>query len=224
MGNSILDSVVQGLQSSGIPAMPAYPGNLQPALSEACAAVCYKMVDWAAEKTQVLVTVLTPAVLGGTVCEAKAMEASRILRDMGAGCLQGECQYDSIGSLFSVEICATFDGMEEPVSWMDMPGFTLWLAGQRLDNVSSFMAWREVDEGAVDIESALWHFRLEELFLAEDAEQYNTEQSPFSIEVMRKGQTETYTECVWTSHKLEFSGANMRRIREGIAQSRSVTA
>lgn len=222
MGETILDSVVHAMHSAGIPAILAYPGNLQPALSEACVTVCYKQVDWAEEKTQVLVTVLTPAVMGGTVCEQKAMEVSRILQEKGARCLQEACKYDSIGSLFSVEICATFDGMEVPITWMDMPGFTVWLAGQRLDHAAAFTAWREVDESVTDIENALWHFKLEEVFLAEAAEQHIIEQSPFSIEVLRKGQTETYTECVWTSHKLEFSGANMRRIREGTAQGRSI--
>ena len=222
MGNSLLDSVVDTMHSMGIPAILAYPGNLQPALSEACVAVGYKQVDWAAEKTQVLVTVLTPAALGGTACEEMATRVSKILRDMGAGCLQGACQYDSIGSLFSVEIYATFDGMEIPVSWMQMPGFMLRLAGSRLDNVASFTAWRQVDETVVNIESAPWHFKLEELYLAEDAEQHTIEQAPFSIEIQRMGYTETFSGCVWTSRRREFAGATMRRISEGTAESRSM--
>lgn len=222
MGTSLLDYVVETMHSMGIPAILAYPGNLQPALGEACVTVGYKQVDWVAEKTQVLVTVLTPAVMGGTVCEDTATRVSRILRDMGAGCLQGACQYDSIGSLFSVEICATFDGMELPGSWMKLPGFVLKLEGVRLDNVASFTAWRQVDEQTVDIESAPWHFKLEELFLAEDAEPITETQAPFSIEIMRLGQTETFDGCVWTSQRREVAGATMRRIREGTAQSRSI--
>ena len=222
MGNSLLDFVVDTMHSMGIPAILAYPGNLQPALSEACVTVGYQQVDWAEEKTQVLVTALTPADLGGAACEEFATQVSKILRDMDAECVQGACKYDSIGSLFSVEICATFDGMETPLTWMDRPGFTLWLSGKRLDHVASFTAWREVDEVAVDMKSATWHFALEERFLAEDVEQISGEQDSFSIEIMRKGKRETFDGCVWTSQKREVSGALLRQIREGTAQSRTM--
>ena len=60
MSKTILDSVVQALQDGGIPAQLAYPGRKLPALTECCAAVCFKQVDRNAEKAEVLVMVLAP--------------------------------------------------------------------------------------------------------------------------------------------------------------------
>lgn len=223
MGKTILDSVVEALQSGGIPALLAYPGGKLPALSEACAAVCFKQVDRDAEKADVLVTVLAPAALGGTACEKTALAAGKILQDMGAGCVQGACVFDSRGSLFSVEVCATFAGTALPESWTEPLGFTVALGGKKLESVTGFTVWRNVDETATVFTNATWYFRLEENFLPGAAEE-NSPEEPFSIVLARPGQTETYSGCTWTSQKRETVVSGTRQIREGIVGSRSITA
>ena len=201
--------------------MPAFPGSRMPALTEACAAVRYKQVDWTQQKTQVLVTVLTPAVLGGALCEQTALTAGKIVQEMGAGCLQGGCTFDSIGNLFSVEICATFDGTKIPGSWQELPGIMVHVDGHRLDNVSSFSAWRQVDEQGTALANALWRFRIEELFPTEAAGIWEPEVLS-TVAVQRMGLREVYSDCTWISQRLEHTGAKLVRIREGIAAGKTV--
>ena len=223
MSKTILDSVVQALQDGGIPAQLAYPGRKLPALTECCAAVCFKQVDRNAEKAEVLVTVLAPAVLGGAACEKTALAAGKILQDMGAECVQEACVYDSRASLFSVEVSATFAGTALPDSWSEPLGFAVTLAGKVLGSVTAFTAWRSVDETATVFTNTTWYFRLEELFLPGIAEESSPEE-PFTVVLKRPGQTETYTGCTWTSQKRETLVSGTKQIREGIVGSRSVSA
>lgn len=98
--------VMDALKAGGIPAIRAYPGSKLTELTAACAAVGYHQVD--AEKVEVLVTVLTPAALGGGACEDTALAAGEILLTLGASRVQGPCEYDERWDLFFVEVRAAF--------------------------------------------------------------------------------------------------------------------
>lgn len=223
MAKPILERVIEALQNGGIPAILAYPGSTMPHFQEVCAAVCFRRVDWDAEKTQVLVTVLAPAAFDGGSCERTALAAGKILQDMGAGCIQGPCSFDSRSNLFSVELFAEFMGTAMPDDWQESPDFSVLLGGRRLGCVRAFTAWRNVGELVPALSDAAWYFELEELFTPGAVEESGPEE-PFVIVLTRPGQTENYTGCTWISQKRQTDADGTRQLRRGIATGRSVSA
>lgn len=98
--------VMEALIAGGIPAIRAYPGSKLTQQTSACAAVGYHQVD--GETVEVLVTVLSPAALGGGACEDTALKAGDILLSLGASRVQGPCRYDDRCDLFVVEVRGAF--------------------------------------------------------------------------------------------------------------------
>jgi hypothetical protein len=48
-------------------------------------------------------------------------------------------------------------------------------------------------------------------------------QEPFLMAVTQGGRTENYAACTLTSRRVEVTASGLRRIREGVAQSRTLT-
>lgn len=236
MGKSIVNLVIDALVAEGIRAQRAMPGGRMPELQSAAAAVQLAEVNQADATATVLVTAMVPAKLGGESCETLALEISAVLGDMGGVCLQGKIDQLDGTMLLAVPVSVEFEGYETEDGWQELPEpvpepepevltFQVSLNGTVLANAVGFSAWRqeEQEDGVVTgIANAAWHFALEEL-LPLDAKEETSPQEPFTITVSRSGRTETYAGCTITSHKRVITSKGQSQIREGVAESLTVS-
>ena len=206
----ILEEVIAALTENGISACRAYPGGNAPAPDGVVAAVGIHRAD--ERQTQVLVTVLAPASMGGAVCENTAAAAGNILRNSGAEWEQFDCKFDTRSQMFSAVGYATFSAVEK---------VAVTLAGTALTHVDSVTIWRETDKEVTALENATWHFRLEEVFPA-GAREVNPAE-PFSLVLSRQGYREACTGCVLTVQKRQADSNGVRYIREGTIQTHSIS-
>ncbi len=207
---SVVTQVITALTSNGIPASRAYPSSKMPALTQASAAVGIYRADESG--TQVLVTVVASASMGGAVCEDTAITVGNVLRDLGAKWEQRGCGFDRGSQQFFVEGYATFSTAKK---------VTVTLAGTVLSHVNSVTIWRETDKEVTALENAIWRFRLEEVFPTDTVE-VNPAES-FTMVVSRGSQRETCSGCVLTAQRREAGDYGVRYIREGKMQSYAIS-
>lgn len=217
MGLSIIQQVINCLTSDGIPAIRGYPARKAPALPDVQAAVSLKGTERNAGTVEVLVSVCGPTAFGGGVCEDIAQQACRALKNMGAQCSQGPCRQLERMDIFCVDVIAEFFGCETEDGWMN---FAISLGDTVLGGVRAFKAWQSgTDEGG--LKDAVWRFRIEEDLLP-DASEGTAVTEPFTMVVSRGPYAESYTDCTLTDHECELTAGRLRRIRQGIAKSRSL--
>lgn len=218
-----LSAALDALKAGGFRADYAYPGQRVPAITDVVAAVSLKTADLSEDTTVVLVNVLCPADMGGAACEAAALEAGSILQEIGGKCTVFACEFDGRTGLFSARVEAVFAPEPEPEPEPDpepepetqaIISCTLGLA--KLWHTVSFTTEREVTSLIPAISDAAWHFRLEEFFPADTAEEAWPEE-PFHV-INGK---EILLDCTWTSHRRIREPGGIRQIREGVAGSRS---
>lgn len=221
MAIQIVQTVIDALNEAGIPAQQAYPGSAMARISEAHAAVNLEKLEYTARSATVLVTVMAPADLGGSVCEEQAVEAGGILEGLGGICTQEECKFNGYADAYYVRVLGTFYGADVISGWNTVSDFKVTVGTQEAENVVAFKAEQAVDEvTGTPLSTSVWTFRLEEKFgRGEGPLPSPTE--PFSITVVRSGSTEIYNECTWISVQLENTDTGLRQIRTGVAASRS---
>ena len=216
---TILDLVNQALRTAEIRSDEAYPGRRIPALTGPVAAVKLGKVDRSVRTTAVLVTVMSPAKSGGSLCESTALRAISVLQDMGGTCIKDICRFDEMADVFYIEIEANFLGTALENSWSAGPGYSVKVGTQTLAQVVSFSAERSVNEDVPNIADAKWHFVVEEL-LPPGATEPPSPVEPFAVTVIREGGEETFNQCTWTSVRREETIRGVTQIRKGIAGSR----
>ncbi len=217
----IINTVVDTLNEKGISAVLAYPGSPMTHITQVQAAVSLEKLEYTARRATVLVTVMVPVDLGGTVCEDTAIQVGEILETLGGVCVQEDCRFNSYADAFYVRVLGTFTGTAVLEEWSTTSGFTVTLAGSVLRQAVAFKAEQAVDEATgTPLSTAVWTFRLEEKFSWGE----NPLPSPtgtFSMSVARSGSTEIYNECTWISVELEDTATGLRQVRQGVAKSRS---
>lgn len=230
MGRSVVNLVIDALQSAGIRAQRAMPSGVMPQLQSAAVAVQLAQVDQAAATVTVLVTVLVPIKLGGGSCEDLAVQVSSVLAGMGAVCRQEKLVQPDKIALLAVPVYAKFAGYETAEGWQPREPdpepltFSVSLRGVPCANVVRFSAWRqgakpeEIDTGLAD---ACWYFSLEEL-VPLDAAEVLALTDPFTITVSRPGRTEAYVGCRFFSQRRVITDKGLSQIREGVAESLNV--
>ena len=219
MGASIIEQVIDTLTDAGIRAERGFPGKRMPALEAPGVAVSLAKQDQASGTATVQAAVLCPASLGGEECETLAVQVYRTIQSMGADCAQGSCGRIGQTDLLCVYVSAVFYGQEGPDGWSKI---TVELAGVDMPRAVTLAAWQSVDATVTTLSSTAWSWRLEEMFLPDDTEQAEP-QEPFLMTVVRGSRKESYTACTLTSRRVEVTSSGLRRIREGVAQSRTVT-
>lgn len=219
MGKSIVTQVIDALTAAGIRAERGFPGQKMPALTAPGAAVSLEALDQDAGTVTVQTAVLCPAVLGGGVCEDTAVLVCRVLGALGARCVQGSCRHVSLTELLQVDVSAVFRGQEGEDGFSRL---SVTAGGTTLPWAEEFRSWRSGDDTTA-LTSAVWKFRLEER-LPPDAAEGSAPAEPFTLVVTRDGGTETYSGCALTFCRQETTAAGLYRIRQGTAQSRTVTA
>lgn len=219
MAESIVATVIRGLTAAGIRAGAAWPGQTMPHLTAPAAAVSLFQVNQQERVTEVLVTVLCPAALGGEACEAEGLRITEVLSTLGASCVQEGCQYDSRTELFTAPVYAAFTGSTLDAAWTPGGDLAVSLGSAALTSVIGFTAQQETeDPTAAPVSSCSWTFKIEEFFSPGYAEQ-NVPEEPFSITVSRTGRVETFKNCRLKNIKREDTPTGLRQIREGTAES-----
>lgn len=215
---TIVGNVIDALRSAGIRSDEAYPGGRIPALTGAVAAVQLGKVDRSVRTTQVIVTVMSPAAAGGSICEMTALRAMDTLQDIGGTCVKNVCRFDEVANVFYIEILADFFGSAGESSWSAGPGYAVTIGQQPMVHVVSFAAERSTDEEVTAIANAKWRFTLEELLPPGTSEPPDPTE-PFTLKVSRPGGDETFEGCRWTSVKREETIRGISQIRKGTADS-----
>ena len=135
---TILNMVTEKLRDAGIRSDEAYPGSRIPALTGPVAAVKLGKVDRSVRTTTVLVTVMSPAKSGGSICETTALGAVEALQEMGGTCIKDICRFDEMA-----DVCERYE-VES------IPCFIL------IDGKGEIVArWQHFDEGIFEMFESL---------------------------------------------------------------------
>lgn len=221
MGSTIVSSVIETLRNADLRTDEAYPGVRIPDLQSPAVAVRLGKIDRAVRMTTVLVTVLSPAGGGGSICETTALRAVEALQAMGGTCQKDVCKFDDMADVFYIEIQVEFFGTAKEDDWSAGPGYLIHINNQRMDDVVRFVASRAVDDEAAAIKDAKWSFTLEELLPPGTSEPTDPVE-PFTLLITRSNGDEMFTQCTWTSVKREDTIRGVSQIREGLAGARTV--
>ena len=215
---TIVDNVIDALRSAAIRADEAYPGGRIPALTGPVAAVQLGKVDRSVRTTQVIVTVMSPAASGGSVCEDTALGAMEAMQGIGGTCIKNVCKFDEVANVFYIEILTDFFGTAGKSSWSPGPGYAVTIGKQPMDHVVSFAAEKSTDEDVTAVANAKWNLTLEELLPPGTSEPPDPSE-PFTLKVSRPGGDETFEGCRWTSVKREETILGISQVRKGTADS-----
>lgn len=209
------------LNKGGIPAEGAFPGGRMPMLTEPSAAVQLGTVGTGSRTASVLVTVMSPASMGGGTCDLGAMQVVEILRGLGGACKKGLCRFDERADCFCTEVQAEFHGLAGWRSWTPGRGFRLTLDGAELPHAVSFGILRSVGSEGLPLGVTAWEFTLEECF-PPGAETAAEVTEPFTLVLTRGLERETYTDCTWLSIRRTEEPDGMHQIRTGSIGARAV--
>lgn len=227
MGISILELVLRRLRQANFTADVAYPGQKFPKVADTVAAVHIERVDRSAMTVTVEVSIICPAIMGGTACEMEALRATEVLRLAGAVCVQNGCSYDGISQVYVVPVLATFTGVAETDSYTQGPGFHVYVNGELLldivaasvEEITGAQAEYTMGSGRAGSASASgsgWNIRVEELIPAGYEESADPE-GEFTLKIATALKTEIYSPCRWTNIQRAFTKEGLRRIRTGFA-------
>ncbi len=217
----IITRVIDGLNQAGLPAQAAFPGGPMSAVTEARAAVSLEKLEHTARSATVLVTVLSPAAIGGSACETAALTAGQVMEGLGGICQQEACRFQGYADAYYVRVLGTFHAGQVSNDWASTSGFSVKIGDVALPNAVAFKAQQAVDDvTGTPLSTAVWSFRIQE--------EYGRGQVPpplpdgtFTITVTRSGGREVYRDCVWTSGALEDTPTGLRWVRTGVAASRA---
>lgn len=224
MGRPDLKKVIDGLQEQGYRTDRAFPGERMPHIQKPAVAVALQKEE---ETSQTLaVTVLYPENMGGSACEDDAQLVAGFLRSMGYACVQEHCQYDGKSDRFYVRILATWSdelaGLPYSVSiegtlMQHTTGFT---AEQKTETLA-IGAMGQAEPAGFVAAAQPWTVKLEEL-IPRDAVEPEDPGEPFAMIVRRGAIGEYYQGCRWISNHREDTWEGLRRVRTGVALTRSI--
>ena len=232
MGNGILDRVLAKLREAGFRTGYGFPGQARAMADRAVAAVHLEKVDNTASVVTVEVSIISPAVLGGTYCETEALRALAALQADGAKCIQSGCRFEGMAETYTVQILAEYPGTMEDDVFVPRPEFRVYLNGNKLSFVESFEAEEIRDEQAQYVMGQtepvgichgvwVWNLRLEEMIPAGEPEDPEAG-DPLTIRLAGNVLTEEYNGCCWTSVQRIMTREGLRKIRKGFALERKV--
>ena len=230
MGALILTKVQDELEIAGFDVNVAYPGQKYPQIRNTVAAVHMEKMDGTSREMTVEVDIISPANLGGSMCEHEAFRATEALTAVGARCIQNGCVYQAATNTFRVTIRATFSGNTQSEDGTIGLGFQVYINNVLQPYATGFVSNKETDNKVIytigmalpedSTAGQLLHtFQLEELIpIGETAAEDHT--GTFTIRVETANTTERFFACRWNSIRQEYTKEGMKRIRKGIARIR----
>lgn len=202
----MLSWVVDCLNEARLSAQRGYPVGQQRIITEPVCAVSLQSADIRSKEYRVLVQVLSPAELGGPLCEETALEVGEVLKDMGGKSTVGAIRFDGRAGVFCVDVLGDF--LEERPR--------VFQNETELTHVVAFNSWRGLDEEVTDWKDAKWHFRLEEYYPIGENEE-STPQGTFTLAHYCESGSETYINCTWTYQRRIWDASGVRQILLGQA-------
>lgn len=118
MGRTIVEMVVDALNTWGIRADRAYPGMWMPEIGTVVAAVQLAELDQGQKRAEVLISVLVPAGRGAASAEDSGLAVCQWMKQLGGVCRQKKAEFLSAPDLFCVEVYAAFSGQETASGWV----------------------------------------------------------------------------------------------------------
>lgn len=218
----IIENVLTALEEAGLNAGKAYRGDQMPHVTDAYAAVSLEKLEHTARKATVLVTVLVPMEMGGSLCQEKALLAGQTMEALGGVCVQEECRFHGYAQAYYIRVLGTFYAGAVMEDWANTSDFTVVLGTQTISNAVAFQAEQVVDEATgTPLSTAVWSFRLEEEYGRGEAPKPEP-MEPFTMKIKRSTGTETFSECSWISIQLVNTATGLRQVRKGVAKSRNI--
>ena len=183
------------------------PGEKICEISEAVAAVSLKQADMRKKTMTVLVTVFSPANLGGAACEEVALQTGQVLNNLGGKCSVGSCGFDGKLGLFFEEVTGEY-ATEIPKVTID---------GREMTHVLAFTSWRNIDDLVTSWSDTKWNFRLEEYYpMGEDEDADPV--GKFTLVHTSHNGTETFSRATWTYRRRVWDASGVTQIRLGVAE------
>lgn len=218
MGRTIVEMVVDALNTWGIRADRACPGTWMPEIGTVAAAVQLMQLDQKKKTAQVLISVLVPADRGAAGAEDSALAVCQWMNTLGGVCQQKKAVYLPGPDWFCAEVYAEFAGRETANGWMaeTQETFCVEINSAVIPDAVSFKANRETDDEIIAIENSVWHFCLEE-HMEVGATEVSVPVADFTIQVRRGNRTEIFRGCTLTGQSREMTPDGLRQIREGTA-------
>ena len=224
MAALIVTTVIDTLTKAGFSAVPAYPGETMPNITQPQVAVNLQKLDYTAQSATVLATVMVPVGAGGEVCEDAAIRAGTELEKLGGTVTMEECRFNAYADAYYIRVLGTFYGAAVLTGWSAASEFTVELENTVLERAVSFRAEQAVDQvTGTPLNTAVWTFRLEEKFRWGEGPIPGPTEN-FTVTVSRNSGMEIYSDCSWISVQLEDTTTGLRQIRTGVAKSRAFMA
>ena len=218
----VIQNLTMLLSGAGYRTGDASPGRVMPEITEPVIALSLEHLDTEKRMATVRVTIISPLALGARACEDEALKVCNLLRNAGVACELQPYNIDTKTEMILLSVMATVYGNLLSNNWQLGEGCSVRLDADTLERVVSFTAWREVKEDAGEIQNMPWNFRVEEEMDTIQEEVEPTE--PFIITVSHGDAQEVYSGCTLKLHKRVLTDGGLVQIREGTAQSRTVTA
>ena len=219
-----LKTVIAGLQEQGYRTGRAFPGERTPHIQKPAVAVALQKEESGSQT--LAVTVLYPESMGGGACEDDARVVAGYLRGMGFECVQEHCQYDGKSDRFFVRILAIWKDVQADAPYTVsinqelMRYTTAFGAEQKTDVIFVGSMGKGAPAGVVG-RAQPWTLTLEEL-IPRDVEEPELQAEPFDLTVCRGSVVECYQGCRWTAHRRQDTQEGLKRVRVGVALTRSV--
>jgi hypothetical protein len=230
MGYELLAHICGILTAGGLPAGEEYPGGERAEIHTPVAAVGLRELDGAAGVARFTVRVLSPRILGGWCCQAKAALAGDALIRAGMELQTEEMEYLSGCDCFCVNVTASMALRVGDGGWIPAPAQRILCAQEVQEGVLSFRAVRDQGRRLVG-----GHWQSERIGVTpgrdgweiELVQQVSREPSdvgePFVLTLTQSGLEQKYTGCCWNETVWEHTRSGLRLIRRGFALAREVT-
>lgn len=221
MGQSILNTVVQLLNDSGLPTEPAQPAATMTAIHMPVAAVSLERADRESKTVTVLVEIVAPMVSGALQCQHRALDVCQILAQEGAICSQGECLFDSRSGMFITPVKAVFSGIALSDDWITIAPNTVAINGEALSYCTRFTAEKKLDSIRPTLDDVSWTVSVEEFFPAGVTEPEELTEA-FTVRVSSQGKQETYSSCTLTGIQRITTPEGIRQLRTATTTARTL--
>lgn len=226
MGLEWLNQVKQTLQEAGVRVESGYPAHKAVHLTQSVAAVNLKAME-GDSVTEVLVTILTPRMMGLEQCQSQSAQTVQILTTTQSCWSFDGWRYEEGIDCWAVEIRGV------PVQVEETESYTVLLGEKEVPFVADFLARQVQDRrlirphGQGDPAGVIpgkqgWELELTQMIPAGQPEP-EEEKEPFTLTVSRSGHEQVYSGCRWTEYCSRQMPEGTQIVRKALALSREVS-
>ncbi|MBE6975662.1 MAG: hypothetical protein E7439_00470 [Ruminococcaceae bacterium] len=221
---NIMESVTMVLRAAGYRTGEASPGGIMPEITEPVVAVSLEHVDTSKQLVRICATVVSPLALGSRLCEMKALDIGRVLKNTGADCKIEPCKLNPKTEVFWMPVMATYQGNALSEDWSVGNICRIRFgSGYNLHTINLFTTWQDERDKPKEDEGSgewPWRFRIEERI--DEIKEENIPVNAFYMTIYFEGGTEYLRGCTLTGRKRTIQDGGLVQIWEGIAERRDL--